>query len=151
MAHFVDQKTNVTTHLDKSSLKLGVLKKKSDLRLTERLVADTLFFSLKENTGLVFCRAHITLQKEKFIMFCPIKPNLTFIFIASEAHWLCWVDGVEGAAPVAAVTSSDTTSAPLHARRATVKRVAGSHAVVVVAIDEVVAPPIPTICRGRKG
>lgn len=79
-----------------------------------------------------------------------VNPMPTFRFVANEAHWLCWVDGVKGSTPVAAVTSSDTTPAPLHARRATVKRVAGRHSVVMVAVNKVVAPPIPTICRGRK-
>lgn len=69
----------------------------------------------------------------------------TFVFVAGEAHRLRRVDGVEGSGPVAAVTSSYTASAPLHARRAAVERVAGGHAVVMVAVDEVVAPPVPTI------
>lgn len=74
------------------------------------------------------------------------KPNPTFIFVATEAHWLRWVDGVEGSPPVAAVTpSSDATSAPFHARRPAVERVAAPHAVVMVAVDEVVAPPIPAV------
>lgn len=80
-----------------------------------------------------------------------VKPNPTFIFIATKAHWLRWVDGIEGSPPVAAVTtSSDTTSAPLHSGWATVKRVAARHAVVMVAVNKVVAPPVPAIYRRRK-
>ncbi len=106
--------------------------------------------TISENIGHAICRANLTLQKKRFFKFCAVKPNPTFAFIASEAHWLCWVDGVEASAPVATVTSSNATSASLHARRATVKRVAASHAVVMVAINKVVAPPIPTICRERE-
>lgn len=62
-----------------------------------------------------------TLEKIYTFTFRAVKTNLTFIFVASEGHWLCWVDGVEGSAPVAAVTSPDASSAPLHARWATVK------------------------------
>lgn len=79
-------------------------------------------------------------------MLEALKLNRTFIFIPSKAHWLCWVNGVEGSTPVVAVTTSNATSSPLHARRATVKGVA-RHAIVVVAVDKVVARAVPAVCR----
>lgn len=74
----------------------------------------------------------------------------TFCFVASKAHWLRRIHGVEGPTPVATVATSHTAPSALHARRPAVERVARCHPVVMVAIDKVVATPIPAICSGIK-
>lgn len=78
------------------------------------------------------------------------KLQLTFRFIASKGHWLGWVEWVKGSTPVTTVPSSNTTPSALHARWATVKGVATGHAVIMVAVYEIIASSIPTICREKK-
>lgn len=74
----------------------------------------------------------------------------TFRFIASKGHWLCWVEWVKGSTPVTTVTASNTTPSPLHARWAAVKGVTTGHAVIMVAIYEIIASSIPTVCREKN-
>lgn len=78
------------------------------------------------------------------------KLQLTFRFIASKGHWLGWVEWVKGSTPVTTVPSSNTTPSALHARWATVKGVATGHAVIMVAVYEIIASSIPTICREKN-
>lgn len=78
------------------------------------------------------------------------KLEPTFRFITGKGYWLRWVEWVKGSTPVTTVTSSNTTSSPLHARWATVKGVTSGHAVIMVAVYEIIASSIPTICEEKK-
>lgn len=68
--------------------------------------------------------------------------------VPTKAHGLCRVYGVEGSAPVAAVTTH-YASAPLHAGRAAVEGVPGE-AVVMETVDEAAAASVPPVCRREQ-